>query len=277
MSDIWAACGAQAPRVTLQCTVLRLVESQEQIATRRLVRHLDEQALLEELLETVKPPLPAPGRPKPGGAPSGGSAAWGPTPAAPAAAAAAGLHYLLYTPFRYPPLRHGSRFGRRFEPSLFYGALEPDTVLAESAYYRFVFWEGMETPPATTLRTEHTLFGAACRSRHALRLHEPPFDAWREALVSRTDYRATQQLGSALREAGIEAIEYVSARDPAGGIAVALFTPGALAAKRPVFSQQWLGETDGAQVRFFCPEERTVVRFGRGDFEVAGALPLPAG
>lgn len=57
-----------------------MVESQEQVATLQLVDTLEEQALLEELLESSKPPVPADAEP---------------------------LHYLLKTPFRYPPLRWG--------------------------------------------------------------------------------------------------------------------------------------------------------------------------
>src|SRR5688500_8455099 len=96
MSDGWAACLADARPVALEGEVLRLVESQEQVATNRLVDTLSEQALLEEPLEATKPPVPL--------------------------AAAPTLDYLLSTPFRYPPLRHGSRFGRRTEPSLFYAS-----------------------------------------------------------------------------------------------------------------------------------------------------------
>ncbi|WP_211160077.1 hypothetical protein [Aromatoleum aromaticum] len=58
MTDIWAAVGAEAPVVELAGDLVRLVESQEQIATNRLVDTLEEQALLESLLETSKPPLP---------------------------------------------------------------------------------------------------------------------------------------------------------------------------------------------------------------------------
>ena len=60
MSDIWAACSTRATPVTLGGTVLRLVESQEQVATHSLVRTLAEQALLEDLIEASKPKLPAP-------------------------------------------------------------------------------------------------------------------------------------------------------------------------------------------------------------------------
>jgi len=247
--DIWAEAGAGAPVAALEGELLRLVESQEQVATNRLVDTLEEQALLESLLEAAKPALPK---------------------------AADGLHYLLATPFRYPPLRHGSRFGGRFEPSLFYAALTTPTVLAESAYYRLVFWHGMAVPPSSPLMTQHTLFGARWRCARGLRLQLEPFDRWRDALVDPADYRATQQLGSGMRAAGIEAFEYVSARDPAGGLNVALFTPAALATRRPTFMQAWLAETGASGVRFYSAEERALQRFPLEQFLVAGRLPTPA-
>lgn len=87
--------------------------SQEQVATNQLVGSLERQAVLETLLEKTKPSLRV---------------------------GTESLHYLLAMPFRYPPLKHGSRFGTRSAPSLFYGSQKIGTVLAESAYYRFLFW-----------------------------------------------------------------------------------------------------------------------------------------
>jgi hypothetical protein len=229
--------------------VHRLVESQEQVATNALVRTLAEQALLEELLETSKPPLPA---------------------------AAAGLHYLLATPFRYPPLRFGSRFGRRFEPSLFYAARSDDTALAEGAYYRFVFWSGMAVPPPAPLQTRHTMFTVAIHAEPGLQLQAPPFDAYAETLAHRSDYAATQALGTALRQAGFEALEYVSARDPARGINVALFTPVVIAARRPERESEWLCETHAALVRFYNREVNRLLEFPLDTFTVDGSLPTPA-
>ena len=249
IADIEAAVGAAAPVVELEGELVRLVESQEQIATNRLVDTLEEQALLESLLETSKPPLPEIAR---------------------------NLHYLLATPFRYPPLQHGSRFGRRHEPSLFYAALRIPTVLAESAYYRFVFWHGMAAPPPSPLTTQHTLFGARWRCVRGMRLQAPPFEPWRGTLTDPADYAATQQLGHALRTAGIEGFEYISARDRSGGLNVALFTPTALAARRPHFTQAWLAETNGIEVRFYCQEERLVHRYALEQFMAAGRLPMPA-
>ncbi len=111
--------------------LLRMVESQEQVATSRLVGTLERQALLEDMLEATKPPMHT---------------------------QTGNLHYLLATPFRYPPLRHGSRFGARNQPSLFYGSRGLSALLAEAAYYRFVFWQGMRRAPDAALRTQHTVF-----------------------------------------------------------------------------------------------------------------------
>lgn len=249
MSDIWAACSTRATPVTLGGTVLRLVESQEQVATRSLVRTLAEQALLEDLIEASKPKLPGP---------------------------AIGLHYLLATPFRYPPLPWGSRFGTRFEPSLFYAARTADTVLAESAYYRFVFWTGMAVPPAAPLDTRHTLFSVAVGTGSGLQLQHPPFEAHAAALRDRRFYDTTQALGSAMRAAGIEGFEYRSARDPQQGLNVALFTPAALASRRPDILDEWLCQTRAAHVTYYSRHGGGVRDFPLESFLVDGELPLPA-
>lgn len=248
MTDWAAIVGAIRP-VRLAGTLLRLVESQEQVATNQLVRSLERQAVLEDMLESTKPSRRR---------------------------GTESLHYLLATPFRYPPLKHGSRFGTRSEPSLFYGSQETRTVLAEAAYYRFVFWSGMATPLAGKLDTQHTLFGAAWRTEHGLQLQAPPFDRYRTLLVSPDDYRASQALGSAMREAGVEAFEFVSARDPQGGLNVALFTPKAFARKAPVSQDAWLCELTGERVRFRATRGGELYDFPRALFEVAGRLPWPA-
>lgn len=229
--------------------LLRLVESQEQVATNQLVSSLDRQAVLENLLEATKPPMRT---------------------------GTERLHYLLTTPFRYPPLKHGSRFGTRSEPSLFYGSIETRTVLAEAAYYRLVFWFGMATPPAGKLDTQHTLFGASYQTAQGLQLQSPPFDRHRAALTDPADYRASQALGSTMRSSGIEAFEFFSARDPDGGINVALFTPRALAKSEPVSQAPWLCELTADGVRFRAVYSREFHDFPVGIFQVDGALPQPA-
>jgi hypothetical protein len=249
VSEIWAACAARAAPVALSGSILRLVESQEQVATNMLVRTLAEQALLEDLIEASKPRHPGP---------------------------ATGLHYLLATPFRYPPLPWGSRFGRRFEPSLFYAGRAIETVLAESAYYRFVFWSGMAAPPPAPLDTRHTLFSVSIGTTRGLQLQHAPFDEHAAALLDRRYYGATQALGSAMRTAGIEAFEYRSARDPQQGLNVALFTPGALGASKPDILDEWLCQTTAERVSYYSRPNGGIREFRIDTFLVEGSLPLPA-
>lgn len=249
MSEIWRACAEQAAPVRLVGTIHRLVESQEQVATNALVDTLAEQALLEELLERSKPPQPDGSR---------------------------RLHYLLATPFRYPPLPWGSRFGSRFEPALFYAARQVDTALAEGAFYRFVFWTGMATPPPAPLQTRHTVFAAEIDTARGLALHAPPFDAHEAVLTDKREYAPTQALGSALRVSGIEAIEYRSARDPARGLNVALFTPRAFAASAPTRLDEWLCDTTAERVSFYSRHGGGIREFAIETFMVDGTLPAPA-
>lgn len=249
MSHIWDACAARATHTVLDGEVLRLVESQEQVATMRIVGDLAEQAMLEDMLERSKPVAPP---------------------------ADTQLHYLLATPFRYPPLMWGSRFGTRTEPSLFYASRNLSTVLAESAYYRFVFWQGMGAAPTRPINTQHTLFAAKIRCARGLKLQATPFDEYADELSHRSDYRASQALGSAMREHGIEAFEYRSARDPAHGLNVALFTATALASPQPVYTQAWLCQTSADKVSYFSAPERNLQEFLLSQFTDANVLPMPS-
>lgn len=249
--DIWQACHGPEQLRPLMGNLVRLVESQLQVATLQLVDTLEEQALLESLLEGSKPPLPT---------------------------GSEGLHYLLKTPFRYPPLRWGSRFGRVHEPALFYGATRIETVMAESAYYRFVLWDGMALPPPSgRIRSEHSSFEARYQATQGLRLQAAPFSRYETVLIHPRDYRATQQLGSAMRAAGIEAFEYRSARCLQQGINVALYTAAAFRERQPRRLTPWLCETTLDYVAFKPVHAPDPPRFfPRTAFLVDGGLPLPA-
>lgn len=248
--SLWQICDGARHVTALKGTLFRLVESQEHVATLSYVDTLEEQALLERMLEEVKPPY---------------------------ADDSDGLHYLLKTPFRYPPLKWGSRFGRTHEPSLFYGGASAGVALAESAYYRLLFWHSMDgAPPTERMRTQHTLFSARYATSAGMKLHDAPFQAHQGALTDPRDYRSCQALGSAMREAGVEAFQYRSARDPQQGLCVALFTPRALAERRPRDMLQWLCETGATEVAFKQVGARDVHSFALEHFLVDGVLPLPA-
>jgi hypothetical protein len=248
--DLWAACRERIVIGPIGGELIRVVESQEQVATSGLVDDLAAQSLLEDLIERTKAPL-RPGTER--------------------------LHYLLATPFRYPPLRSGSRFGTRHEPSLFYGSRQLPTALAETAYYRFVFWLGMAVPPPSgRLLTQHTSFAARYQSARGVRLQSPPCDAFRAELAAPERYSATQALGAGLRTAGVEAFEYVSARDRVHGINVALIEPAALSSRRPLRQEPWLCETTGDSVRFSRSHGRDFQVFPLAGFLVGERFPRPA-
>jgi hypothetical protein len=248
VSDIWQACAHRVAPASLTGTLWRMVESQEQIATNALVDTLEEQAALERLLDDTKPRRRGTER----------------------------LHYLLATPFRYPPLRYGSRFGRRFEPSLFYGSIHRSALLAEAAYYRFVFTAGLATPFPRPLVTRHTAFSVRFRTAYGLRLEQPPFTDHLAALTSPVDYAATQALGSAMREQGIGAFTFASARDPEVGRNAALFTPTALVGRTPRSQVSWICETTTTQVTWREHGAHEVTALAREVFLVEGMLPSPA-
>lgn len=247
---IWAQNNGPAAIRPIQGTFHRLVESQQAIATLAYVDTLEEQAVLESLLETTKPPWP----------PDSGR-----------------YHYLLRTPFRYPPLEWGSRFGRAHEPSLLYGGLSRSATLAESAYYRLVFMHSMAAPlPPAPIHSQHTLLTARYRTPQGIQLQAPPFDQEQKRLTHPADYRATQALGTEMRTAGIQAFEYASARDPGRGLCVGLFAIQALADTQPRSTQRWVCETSANHVSFKPVHGNDVLVFPLSLFLLDGQLPKPA-
>lgn len=250
-ADLWQLCEAHKHIKPLSGLLYRLIENQEQIATRQLVDTLEEQALLEEMLETVKPPYPE---------------------------NLDHLHYLLKTPFRYPPLKWGSRFGRSFEPSIFYGGCSVEVTLAESAYYRFVFWYSMQgKPPKNTIRSEHSLFSVAYHSKQGLRLQSAPFEAYLALIAHPTHYQPAQQLGTAMRHAGIELFEYPSARATDHAPCVGLFSPQCFSQNQPLTREQWFCDLSANEVIFKAVECSQLITFQLAQFSPQeGLLPMPA-
>lgn len=247
--DVWRECRGKDAIKSLNFNAHRIVESQEQIATANLVDTLEEQAVLEGLLEQTKPPQPITSQ----------------------------KHYLLTTPFRYPPLKHGSRFGTRSEPSLFYASMTVATALAETAYYRFVFLDGMESPWNGRLLTEQSSFVARIATERGAELNQRPFSRFETLLASPLDYRATQMLGQRMRDAKVEGFRFKSARDLNGGVNAGVFQPGAIRSKQPQKIQQWLCSTTGDEIVFQQNLNRNnVFRFSFTEFCVDGRLPQPA-
>jgi hypothetical protein len=248
-SSIWTRCAGGSEIRALRVSPWRVVEAQHQVSTRKLVDSAEEQALLEEMIDSVKPPDVTNGR----------------------------MHYLLFTPFRYPPLPHGSRFGRRTERGIWYGSLDLRTAFAEVSYYRLLFLEGTHAKLGT-VTTALTAFTADIRTARGIDLVMTPFDAYRREIASPTSYQSSQALGAAMREEGVEAFRYPSARDAEGGINVAAFVPSVFGKSKPKSLETWhcsasREAVDVAQGDYFV---RRRFEYRRGQFLVRGALPAPA-
>lgn len=247
-SSIWGDCESEIQPGLTGGTLYRIVENQGQIATRDLVDgDLERLEVLEGLLEYTRPAR---------------------------ILGTEHMHYLLATPWRYPPLRHGSRFGRRHEESVFYGGLSLNVTLTEAAYYRLVFLEDMTVRPAA-LSSQHTVFSARYRSENGLRLQHPPFSKHAATLTSPVSYAHTQSLGSSMRKHGVQLAEFSSAR-AADGLNVALFSPAALSSRKPLDVSRWLCSTDSDRVIYRSNATGQLLKFERSRFLHGGELPAPA-
>jgi hypothetical protein len=211
----------------------RLVEAQHRVATLKLVDTLAEQALLEELLEETKPPVPPECR---------------------------GLHYLLATPFRYgAPYPRGSRFRRAgYSPGVYYAAEHVQTAVAELAFHRLLFFAESPATPWPENAGEFTAFNVSYATDCGLDLTRPPLSADRARWTDPVDYGPCQALAESARVAGVRAIRSQSVRDPEARANLALLTCQAFAAAQPAAQQTWRLRFGATGVQALCafPEQR---------------------
>ncbi len=193
--------------------VWRMVEAQHIASTMKIVDNDDEQDLLETLLEGSKPAQP--------------------TSAVP-------LDYLLATPFRYNPLRGGSRFRALTDPGVFYGAESVRTAGAELGFWRWKFLK--DAVDLEKLEpVAHTAFAVEVSTR-VVDLRQPPFSADASRWLHPTDYSATQAFAQVARDATVGGIQYQSVRDPHPAWCLAMLTPLAFSKPKPRAAMQtwWL-------------------------------------
>lgn len=207
--NTWTPTALASEANPWQGTGWRAVEAQNQVATMGLVHgDANRQAILEDILEEAKPTQPQETR---------------------------GLHWLLFTPFRYQPLESGSRFRRRQDPGVFYGAVNRETACAESGYWRLRFWLDSEYLQNKTQSVQITLFEFSAATQRSIDLTADPLVEDAVLWTNPYDYTATQVLADAAREAGIEVIRYESVRHR-GSECLALLTPEAF---RNVDTSYW--------------------------------------
>ncbi len=221
--NLWDKCGGAKNIRRLTAKPWRAVEAQHKVVTRKLVDSVEEQLLLEELLEKNKPSYPS--------------------------ETDNNLHYLLSTPFRYPPLKYGSRFGSRQQRGIWYGSAKIKTVLCEVAYYRFLFLQGSEAELGEVY-ADFTLFRASIKTSAGVDLTRQPFLKHKNKLIHPTDYQVPQELGDNMRENNVQAIRFFSARDKDSGINIAVFNSIAFDHKSPLEFQHWHCVANSQKVEF---------------------------
>lgn len=210
-SSTWTPRAVASNARRTSARLWRGVEAQHIVSTRRLVDDLEEQRVLEEILEASKPEVPA---------------------------AAKGLHYLLFTPFRYPPPT-GTRFRAPDDSGVFYGTEAVRTACAELGYWRWRFL--MDSKGLQSLGpAQQTLFQVRVRTS-AVDLEKPPLFRDARRWQDPDDYRATQAFGKVARGAGIGLILYRSVRDSEHGRCGAVLRPDAFSSRTPITpTQTWL-------------------------------------
>jgi hypothetical protein len=217
-----------------------VVEAQHHISTMKLTDNAAEQALLEQLIESTKPAIPPECR---------------------------HLDFLLFTPFRYAPYPHDSRFRRPgFTPGVFYASETPETALAEACFHRLLFFYESPDTPWPSNAGEYTAFACNYAGGRAIDLTERPFADRAAIWTHPTDYEGCQQLAELARAEHIDVIRYQSVRDPKGGANIALLTCRAFASAEPIERQSWriLLGSSGARPR--CELPRQVLEFDRQAF-----------
>jgi hypothetical protein len=177
-----------------------------------------------------------------------------------------GLDALLSTPFRYALYPNGSRFRRAgYTPGVYYAAEDARVAVAETAFYRLLFFAESPDTPWPVNPFECTGFSVEVSSLRSLDLTEPPFDVdaavWRHPVK----YSRCQKFADSARMDGAEILRYWSARSP-GGVCVAVLTCAAFSERHPRDYETWrigVSRTGAYAIREFPPDR---IEFDRNYF-----------
>lgn len=218
---MWTATELKSNAVDYQAEIWRVVEAQHHISTMRLAKDLEGQRRLEELADAVKPKLPREART---------------------------LHWLLASPFRYGH-KSESRFRRANEkPGIFYGSEQERTALCEVAYWRARFFSrsmGFTLPKSTAA---YTSFSVNLASAASIDLSLAPFDRDHAKWVDRSSYTHCQALAKVARQAEIQCIRTLSARDPDQMHNVVVLDPRVFVDRAPQLQRTWYLRCEAGRV-----------------------------
>lgn len=231
--NIWDLCDGKQHLKAMSVEPWRVVEAQHILSARDLVDSREEYDLLEDLIEESKPFIEKE------------------------------TDCLIFTPFRYPPLKYGSRFGRPFEPSLWYGSLELTTAFTEVAYYRLKFFDDTSADLGN-VEISMTAFRAFLKCKTGVDLTQKPFDRYNHEIMNKNNYEYSQLLGTSMRDEGIEAFIYYSARTPEKAQNIAAYDPSVFQRKKNRYTNN--------QQNWKCFTNRHLIEFTRVDLTGKGQL-----
>lgn len=203
--DVLKSLRASKRKKSNKILAWRIVEDQSKSTTRKFADSTDAHELLEALIESSKPPIKYYGDEH----------------------YFKKIHYLLSTPFRYPPLPWGSRFGTRFERGIFYAAKDLTTALSEKAYYKLAFLDASEGHCGGKT-VPYTAFAITIEGDDFIDLTSNPFASHEKDISSKDSYQFSQPLGRKMRENDIDFFQYKSARCHQSGSNIGVFSPKVL-------------------------------------------------
>ena len=226
------------PVVPYAGSLWRLIEEQSRPATMRLVDTDAEQAVLEDLLEESKPPVPE---------------------------ACRHLDYRLWSPFRYGRYPRSSRFRRAGPtPGVWYGSEHVTTALAEAVWGTLQFYSASTETPLPRRPVHRTAIEARVKAPLAVDLTDPGW-AGRGRWDDPDDYSDCLALAEQVRKEGVEAIRYRSVRDPEARANVAVLTCPAFEKPAQTASQSWQILFRPGLVRAYCETTRSNHSYAVGD------------
>jgi RES domain-containing protein len=218
----------------------RVVELQSDISTMKITDTLEEQAAVEKLIEETKSQIPDDCK---------------------------HLNYLLFTPFRYAPYLHDSRFRRSgSRDGVFYASEHPETAVAEMVFHRLLFYAESPNTPWPANPGEYTAFTAEFIAPNTVDLMIPPLVSDRDLWTHPTVYTACLEFADVARAAGLEAIIYESVRDPKSRRNIALVTCLTFAKRDIVDQLTWHFHFGASGVRATCRFPDVTLAFDRDTF-----------
>lgn len=207
----------------------RVVENQDFSSTWLLSDNSEDHELLEQMIDESKPPMPED---------------------------AANDDYLLNTPFRYPPLWEGTRFGTVKERAPFYGSETVKAALVEKNY-RLTQFEADSDADFDNRTLSFTSFRFIADAQDCLDLLDDPFLSFKDEIHNPDSHLVGQELGTEMRECDVDACIFESVRcSPDRNFA--LFTPAIFRQKSDEHTQ-WTCFISPQEITFRNERETKII------------------